>query len=368
MFDIKAATEKLINGCIITADNGTKMYTPDGVASYAAFWTRDFSYMVENAKEFIPNEDIEKGIQYLIDGANSDGWIPDRVEKDGCAKYTAGGGLPASPNLDNGCFLCFLANEYLITLDKEIAKEKFIKWKDALQKGIDCLPVAKNGLIVNNANPPHSPYGFTDTVSKTGYLAFESLLLWQAQKIMCFWLQKYGFSADKYEKNYKLIEKNFAHTFIQQNGMLKASTGLCAQTDIWASCYVVSIGFPLSLTSKKKIAKWLKDNYETITESGQIRHLPQGEYWEKTFLFVEKETYQNGAFWAVPTKWFCDAIAVSYKELALKTLRDVLDYFERYGVFECINGRLRKLESYVASATNVYAACKKWDLIASEDK
>ena len=362
MFDIKAATEKLIKGCIIISDGGTNMYTPDGVASYAAFWTRDFSYMVEDAKEFIPPEDIEKGIQYLIDGADSDGWIPDRVEKDGYAKYTAGGGLPASPNLDNGCFLCLLANEYLITLSEEKAREVFLKWKDALQKGIDCLPIAENGLIINCAEPPHSPYGFTDTVSKTGYLAFESLLLWQAQKIMCFWLKKYGFLSERYERNYKLIEKNFGYTFIQPNGMLKAATEVCAQTDIWASCYAISINFPLKEEARSKISQWLIDNYKTIVESGQIRHLPDGEYWEKTFLTVEEGTYQNGAFWAVPTKWFCDAIAIIDKVLASKTLRDALEYFERYGIFECVNGEWRKLESYVASATSVYGACKKMGL------
>ena len=363
MFDIKIATENLLKGCIIVADNGTNMYTPDGVASYAAFWTRDFSYMVENAIELIPPKDVEKGIQYLIDGANSDGWIPDRVEKDGYPKYTAGGGLPASPNLDNGCFLCMLADDYLKTLSDECAKEVFLKWQSALQKGLDCLPVAKNGLIINQATPPHSPYGFTDTVSKTGYLAFETILLWQAQKIMSKWLTKYGFSASKYEENCQKIEENFKNIFTQENGMLRAATGICAQTDIWASCYAIYVGFPLPMATKKNIANWLISNYDEIVEYGQIKHLPKGEYWEETFLPVEKETYQNGAFWAVPIKWFLCAVSILDKELAVKTLRDLLKYFEKYGIFECVNGEWRKLDSYVASATNTYGACKEFGLI-----
>ena len=359
MFAIEKETEKLIKGCIIEAYDGTNMYTPDGVASYAAFWTRDFSYMVEDGKEFIPLSDIQKGIQYLINGANADGWIPDRVEKDGYPKYTAGGGLPASPNLDNGCFLCFLADEYLRLVDEKTAKETFFKWQEALQKGIDCLPIAENGLIINCATPPHSPYGFTDTVSKTGYLAFESLLLWRAQKTMCFWLKKFGLPFARYEENYKRIEENFSATFIQPNGTLRAATGLCAQTDIWASCYAISIEFPLKKEEKEAISRWLIDGYDTIVEGGQIKHLPKGEYWEKTFLLVEEETYQNGAYWAVPIKWFYDAVCVLDKRLAKKTVEDALAYFEKYGVFECVNGEWRKLQSYVASATSVYGACKK---------
>ena len=363
MFDIKRVTQQYLKGCIIKAYDGTNMYTPDGVASYAAFWTRDFSYMVEEAKELIPSEDIEKGIEYLLRGADQNGWIPDRVESDGYAKYTAGGGLPASPNLDNGCFLCLLANDYLSTLPDDQAKAIFLKWKDGLQKGIDCLPIAENGLIENEATPPHSPYGFTDTVSKTGYLAFESLLLWRAQKAMCFWLNKYGFTTETYAENCKKIEQNFTKIFLCEDGMFRAATKVCAQTDIWASCYAVSNDFPLKDEVKKGVAKWLIAHYDTIVEGGQIKHLPKGEYWEKTFLPVENETYQNGAFWAVPIKWFCDAVAVLDRKLAEKTIFDVLDYFEKYGVYECVNGEWRKLKPYVASATNVYGACKKFHLI-----
>jgi hypothetical protein len=47
-------------------------------------------------------------------------------------------------------------------------------------------------------------------------------------------------------------------------------------------------------------------------------------------------------------------------DLAAKTVEAALDYFERYGIFECVNGEYQKLDTFVASATNVYAAAKRW--------
>lgn len=112
--NIKHITEKLLKGCIINAFDGTKLYFPDGVGNYPALWTRDFAYMVENAVDLIPSKDVKDGIEYIVGAVRNDGWVPDRVQFDGIAKYTAGGDdFPASPNLDNGCFL---DNPYYVAL------------------------------------------------------------------------------------------------------------------------------------------------------------------------------------------------------------------------------------------------------------
>jgi hypothetical protein len=100
-----------------------------------------------------------------------------------------------------------------------------------------------------------------------------------------------------------------------------------------------------------------------VVQCGQLRHLPGGEYWEKTFVPVGQGGYQNGAFWATPTPWLVDTIYEYNKDLAMKTLNDVLEYFETYGVYECVNGEGRRLAPYVASATNIYGCCKKYRLI-----
>lgn len=360
MFDIKNATEKLIKGCIIPASNGVNMYTPDGQGNYDALWTRDFFYMVDDASEMIPLGDIKNAIQYLIDNVREDGWVPDRVSRYGTPYYTAGGDdFPASPNLDNGPFLCLVAVEYLKMIDEDAALEQFLLWKKTLCAGLDCLPVDGNGMMANFATPPHSPYGFTDTICKTGLLCFETLLLWKAKKAIIPWLELAGEDAGRYKADVASIEENFEKVFLMDNGTLRAGTAHCNQTDVWAMCYALSVDFPLTEKVRDGIIDWLAGNYDSITEAGQLRHIPAGEYWEKTLVPVEKGTYQNGAFWATPVRWFCDALREREPELVTRTLKDVLDYFEKNGIFECVNGDYKKLDTYVASATAVYASCKK---------
>ena len=120
----------------------------------------------------------------------------------------------------------------------------------------------------------------------------------------------------------------------------------------------MSIGFPLEKGQKKKIAEYLKDYYNKIIQYGQIRHLPLEEYWEDTFVPVPNGTYQNGAYWATPCKWFFDALKDEFPSLARKTYDDLLRYFEQEGIYECVNGEYKKLDTYVASAANAYAVSK----------
>ena len=46
------------------------------------------------------------------------------------------------------------------------------------------------------------------------------------------------------------------------------------------------------------------------------------------------------------------------RALAERTLYDLLRYFEQYGVYECVNGDLRRLDTYAVSATNARAAAR----------
>ncbi|MBE6538415.1 MAG: hypothetical protein E7671_03005 [Ruminococcaceae bacterium] len=259
--------------------------------------------------------------------------------------------------------ICLCADSYFRTLDSESAKALFFAWNDPLCRALDCLPLNENGILYNDTTPPHSPYGFTDTIAKTGLLCFETLLVWRAIKALIYWSEKCGIPCEKYIAISKSIERCFEDIFLGDNGMLIAATNDCRQTDIWASCFALSIGFPLTKTTAGGIRKWLADNYDSVVCEGQIRHLPAGEYWERTFVPVEKETYQNGAFWATATGWFADAIAPHDMGLAQKTLNDVIEYFEKNGIFECINGEYRKLDTYVASACAVYGACKRFRLV-----
>lgn len=362
MYPIEGVVRQLLQGGTVLADNGTKLYTPDGRGFYRALWCRDFSYILSAAGEFIPETDMRDGIVLLMDGARaSDGWIPDRVEPDGTARYTAGDAhFPALSNLDNGPFLVLAADVYLRRLEEEQAKAQFAHWQRVLQRGLDCLPVDENGLILNESVPPHSPYGFTDCIPKTGRLTMETLLLWQALGIMARWTRRIGQNGEELDGKIRRIEAAFVPTFTHGSGMLLAATKCCRQIDVWASCYAVHVGFPLPEEQYDRIADWLIAYYDEIVEAGQIRHLPGGEFWEKTFVPVASGEYQNGAYWATATEWFCNAVGKREPHLAVKTVKAALDYFEKYGIYECVNGEYRKLDTYVVSATNVYAAAKRW--------
>ena len=356
--DILKTTQALLEGCVVRADDGTRLYTPDGRGNYRALWTRDFAYMLHGAIDLMPLEDVRACIECLIAGAREDGWIPDRVEPDGTPRYTAGDEFfPALPNLDTGPYLALAADEYLSRLEPKAALRQFAAWENALCRGLACLPVAENGLIENGTEPPHSPYGFTDCVAKTGLLAMESLLLWAALRVVARWKQAAGEDASAALAACRRIEAAFAETLTDpETGLLFSATGACRQRDLWASCYAVYLGFPLERGQDRRISRWLAAHDSEVVEAGQLRHLPAGEYWENLFVPVNPGEYQNGAFWATPIEWLCAALAVCDPPLAKRTLDDLLDYFDDHGVFECVNGDLRRLDTYVASATNALAA------------
>ena len=361
MWNIREITRKILEGCVIEARSGVRMYTPDGVGNYPALWTRDFAYMVEYAGDLLPGDEVRRCLEYLMDGAAKNGWIPDRVDANGNVFYTAGDSFfPARPNLDTGTYLVIAADCYLETLPEPRAAEQFLQWKKALCAAIDCLPVDEYGMILNDTEPAHSPYGFTDCIRKTGLLAMESILLWRALKVLA---GRLGPEGGRYRLWARSIEAHFCECFWDdERGMLLAATGICRQIDVWASCHAVAVGFPLGEEKRRAIARWLIANYDGVVQRGQIRHLPAGEYWEQTFIPVEEGTYQNGAFWATPVSWFFEAIAGENRPLAEKTLRDVMADFEKNGIFECVNGDYRKLDTYVVSATNVYGVCRKYGI------
>ena len=87
---LKSEAARQLKGCQRIAHNGTVLYTPDGEGHYGALWTRDFSYMVENAFDLIPKDQMKAAIRYLLNGQRKDGCIPDRVRVDGLAVYSAG--------------------------------------------------------------------------------------------------------------------------------------------------------------------------------------------------------------------------------------------------------------------------------------
>ena len=353
---------EMIEGCIVYSENSIALYTPDGMGNYAALWTRDFAYMAEYAGEFIPVERQKACVDYLLSRAREDGWIPDRVYADGTAIYSAGEAwLPLGlANLDNGPYAVIAADACLGRMPESEAKEQFLKWEPALSAGLAALPVGGDGLIYNSPEEPHSPYGFTDCILKTGSLFTESLLLWRAYALLGKWRSLCGLEDGGCTEKKALIEKNLLKTFSRGDGTYNAATADCKQADVWGCCMLLASGFPMREDEKRAAASWLIKNNTALVSRGQLRHTAPGEYWEKVLLFaVPQGQYQNGAYWAAAGGWYAEAVAPYAPELALETLKQARDYFSEHGIFECVNGDYRKLDKYVVSATNVYGSAKR---------
>jgi hypothetical protein len=157
-------------------------------------------------------------------------------------------------------------------------KSLFKKWFLLVDNAIDMIPVdPQTGLIYNDPQKPHSPYGFTDVVCKTGVLFYESLLYWRANRMLVEMLQAYKLtSPDKSMVRCNLIVQHIMILFDYHKNLFRAASIDCDQIDIWGNAYLLYIGFPVSL--KVKIVEMLPVLVEIVfqmklTERKKIREV-----------------------------------------------------------------------------------------------
>lgn len=358
---LEAAARRLLEGCQVPGVGGHPFYTPDGKGNYRALWTRDFTYMVENAGDLIPVENVEACIQALVDGIRADGAAPDRVRPDGVAVYTAGGeGHPiGEPNIDNAPFLAIAVDNHLQRVNPFRRLGLFRKWSEPLDRAMDYIPRGANGLVFNDPQKPHSPYGFTDTIGKTGELFFESLLYWTACRRLAAWHERLGGSrAAEYQRRAALIEANVGDLWEEEAGAFLAATEDCRQLDIWGNAFALWLDFPLG-DRRARVVDFLVRHRDRFLWRGQVRHLLVGEHWERLLVPVAPERYQNGAYWATASGWMMWALAQHDENLARDVWTDLIRDFRERGIFECVNEGYSQLDSYVVSATNPLAAARR---------
>ena len=354
--------QNLLKGCQTRAHDGTVLYTPDGRAHYAALWTRDFAYMVEHTADLIPPEHLEACIRYIIRAQREDGVVPDRVRPDGVPVYVAGpeNNPLGEPNLDNPAFLVIAVHHHLTRTPPSRRNALFGEWASALDRGMHTIPLSPHGLVYNDPAKPHSPYGFTDCIGKTGELLMESLLYWAACGRMAKWHQQTGNrkQADDYRGRAKRIETNLQRLWDEASqGFLAASVD-CRQLDIWGNAFALALGFPLG-KRRTVLQRMLVNRHEEYLWRGQVRHLPKDEYWQRLLLPVPRDRYQNGAYWATATGWVLQAIHPINPTLARRIFDEMIEDFRQHGVYECITHEYRQLESYVVSACNPLGAARK---------
>lgn len=343
---------RLIRQSEKTAENGVTLFTPDGVGNYDALWTRDFSYMVEYCGDLFADDQIRDCIEFLLAGRREDGWIPDRVERSGEAVYAAG--AKATPigraNLDNAPFLASAVYDVRDRFPKEISR-----WAVALVPGMEAIPLSPEGLVWNDPKNPHSPYGFTDTIGKTGRLFKESLLYWRACRQLAEIFEELGLEAfsKAFRQRCEGVEKSIDRLYDPASGIFYAAELDCRQPDVWGNAYGLYIGFPFPEEVAEGMACWLTENCHRCLQRGQVSHLPDGGSWDRLLAPVKPGEYQNGAYWATASGWLWYVLTKTAPQKAQQLMTELVTDFQTTSAYECVNGDYRKLPQYVVSATNV---------------
>ncbi|MEM3079443.1 MAG: hypothetical protein QXF21_03915 [Thermoproteota archaeon] len=336
---------KLVGKCLLKASVGTTLFRPDGGGNYNALWTRDFCYMLEGLSGFIQHEDAVNAYLYILNRQRSDGVVPDRVSPDGEPYYNVFG---SNPPTDNPQFTVKIAWEIWRSYGDV---SPFILTASRLEKALGSLPLSRNAdLIWINPDSPHSPYGFTDCVAKTGEELFSSLLLYEAHVKMA---GLYGVVGKTEEATIHEAQAAKVKSSLEKlwsgEGYFFASTVDCRQPDVWGSAYSVWVG-AVDDRRALEISRWLSSHFDRIVKWGQVRHLPEPLVWEKTLVEMKPGTYQNGAYWGTATGWVAYAISLTNFQLAERMLIDLVEFCESEGkAWECVNLDYRKCPDYVAT-------------------
>ena len=341
------------------ADDGTPLYFPDGSGQYAALRTRDFCYMVEGAGQLMPGEEILGCIDYLLAGQREDGTIPDRVCADGHPIYCAGPEekpLGSGPPTDNAQFLAKALCAYVkLTGHRQALDERM----NSVMAAMDSVPLSREALVRVDQNSPHSAYGFTDSIAKTGKVFFSSMLYWEACQRLGLTCADYEYHDDAhywYERAEAL--NGSLDQFMNDNyGLFVAATEDCKQIDIWGNAYAAVIRVA-SKAQARNIAEFFIDSYSDFVHQGFVRHLLEGQHWERLLGDIEPGTYQNGGYWALPAGWVAQTIALLDEDIARMMLADVAAEFDQHGVSEWISPTERRLEAYAAGAAAVLGAAQ----------
>ncbi len=349
---------RLLAGARHVGTNGTPLYFPDTSGAYCACWTRDFCYAVEYAGHLLPPEEILAGIDLLLAGQREDGVVPDRVRADGTPVYFAGPEdqpLGEAPPADNPCFLVKLLDAYyLLTGDARAWLERLPSLLEAMQT----VPLSPDGLVFVDPNRPGPAWGFADAVAQTGKVLFASLLYWEACRRLALRLQELEDHEearlwfDAAERTLKVLpELQDGHT-----ALYWAASQDCRQYDLWGSAYAAVLRIA-SKRESRMIGEFFRDNATLALYRGHVRHLPRGEHWQRLLGEVPPENYQNGAYWAVPTGWVAQTVALVDLPAAEAIVKEALDVWREGEVYECISPYAApRGPGYVASAVNLLGA------------
>ncbi len=372
---------------------------PGGRTSYPAFWIRDYAMSIETG--FV-SEKEQKHMLDLTASTQSDsllrtkwgtsipkGSIADHIRiDDGKPIYFPGTysfenqgdkkwGM--QPPFCDPFFFIQMAYFYVQSFSQtaQLSKEiKGVRLIDRLELAYQMPPFDPVSKVIEvNDENRGVDFGFRDAIYITGKLCYASLLKYQAALQMAYLYSKMGNKpkALRHQQEAKLLKASIAQTFIDTQGMLRASTGRSAQADVWATSLAIYLGV-LTGQSRLKAAQYLRDAYVKgeLAQKGNIRHVIKSDdfsatsAWEKSVVPIN--TYQNGAYWGTPVAWVCQAIAYvdppSAQKLAKEYMQELREGDFRKGEnfgspWECFNEKLTQNSVYLTSVAVPFIIFKK---------
>lgn len=330
---------------------GVTSYTPAAFSeAYPALYLRDFTYMAESAPEFIPRADLRAIIALFAAHVSPEGLCPERISNDGEVIYICHGGRPVT---DSPLFFAKLVRAYLRRTDEPGWAAGIFP---VLERMFATVPVeASTGLVWIEPAHPHTAYGFTDTIAITGRHLFCSLLRFEAAEILAEVAGRIGQreAAGRYAAEASRIAANLEHLWSAEEGMYLAGSVDCRQADVWGSAYAGVIG-ALGLVRRRAVAETLLARREHFVLRGQVRHLLQPEYWERTVVaeWAQPGMFQNGPYWGTATGWMAEMFELAAPGSGVALLRELVADFEAHGIWECVGP-----DGYTRVANNLSSAC-----------
>ncbi|MBN1396236.1 MAG: hypothetical protein JW959_14530 [Pirellulales bacterium] len=367
----------------------TRNKLPDGATIYSAggygphVWARDMYYIVSAARRLVPADEVGAVVELFIKHQRPDGSTPKGISARGQPSYAVWnvpGGFDSlklpldrkspvwssqNPRAegDSAQFVVLLAYEYF---DRTGDKRFVAKNLPALVRAMDSMPRGRRGLIWIDPQNPHTSYGFTDNVAKTGEELFCSLLYWEAARRLAEMARAVDRPeiARDFTARAELIEQNIDRLKDENTGLYFAAGELGRQIDVWGNAYLVYSGFP-DAARRRRISRFLAANQDAYVFHGQIRHLLKPDYWQKTFRWptggdYPRDRYQNGGYWGTASGWVIYAIAQTDRRAAARMMSALVNYYRQNGVYEWINEEgAAERPDYAASVANPFSALRR---------
>ena len=356
--------------------DGTSGFEPAASGYYPAFWTRDYAYMVEGCPEAFTNTELTNSCLTFVNNIGTyNGTANTAIEcikPDGTVYHKPGWDtMGTNATADNSQFTVNIAwRTYQITKNTALVNQII----DKLVGTMNSVPRSANGLVYIDPTQAwdRCPYGFTDSVKKTGNELYCSLLDVRASNELADLLTVAGRPTDAATWRAAAASKTTAiqTTFWDPSntasnpGLFYAATVQCHQFDVWGSALAVQLGVATP-DQAASIANYFNNNYSTMVLSGQVREIPTPSYWQNSVC--SQGTNQNGGYWGVATGQYAAALSAANPAKAQQTLLDMVNFYKANNAvpeYTDTGNVLGGASSYVSSATLPLAELKQYMMTA----